>query len=159
MGDYEWHEVHRKKHRSVFQRLKFPNAGTSKADELAMISLSVYVSNFPSHLTVRDLWNICGNAGTLVDVYIAKHRNALGQMFGFCRYIKVANQTNGKPTPAMTLDGKPAHASPKVASNINMASSYVNVAKGFSSNECKTPKSAQEDIGMQIWNDSDSSLE
>ncbi|GKC35854.1 RNA-directed DNA polymerase, eukaryota, reverse transcriptase zinc-binding domain protein [Tanacetum coccineum] len=51
----------------------------------------MYVSNFPSHLTIRELWNICGKFGTLVDVYIAKRKNKLGQMFAFCRYIKVAN--------------------------------------------------------------------
>ncbi|GKB72076.1 RNA-directed DNA polymerase, eukaryota, partial [Tanacetum coccineum] len=40
---------------------------------------------------VRELWNICGKVGTLADVYIAKRKNKLGQMFGFCRYIKVSN--------------------------------------------------------------------
>ncbi|GJV99435.1 RNA-directed DNA polymerase, eukaryota, nucleotide-binding alpha-beta plait domain protein [Tanacetum coccineum] len=60
-------------------------------DDLAKISLTVYVSNFPSHFTIRELWNTCGKMGTLVDVYIAKHKNKLGQMFAFCRYIKVSN--------------------------------------------------------------------
>ncbi|GKF65986.1 RNA-directed DNA polymerase, eukaryota, partial [Tanacetum coccineum] len=78
MGVEDWQEVKRKNRRSVFHRLKFPNTGASKADDLAKISLSVYVSNFPSHLSVRELWNICGKAGTLADVYIANHKNALG---------------------------------------------------------------------------------
>nr|GFA60366.1 reverse transcriptase domain, reverse transcriptase zinc-binding domain protein [Tanacetum cinerariifolium] len=63
----------------------------SNVDDLVKISLSVYISNFPSHLTVRELWNICGKMGTLVDVYIAKRKNKLGQMFAFCHYIKVSN--------------------------------------------------------------------
>ncbi|GJR74302.1 RNA-directed DNA polymerase, eukaryota, reverse transcriptase zinc-binding domain protein [Tanacetum coccineum] len=89
MGDIEWIEVRRKKQGSVFNRLKFPQQ--SMADDLAKISFSVYVSNLPSHLTVREIWNICGKKGTLADVFIAKHKNKLGQMFGFCRFIKVTN--------------------------------------------------------------------
>ncbi|GKA04369.1 RNA-directed DNA polymerase, eukaryota, reverse transcriptase zinc-binding domain protein [Tanacetum coccineum] len=91
MGDSEWHKVTQKKHRSVFKRLKFPQLKTSMVDDLANISLSIYVSNFPSHLTIHELWNICSKRGTLVDVYIAKHKNKLGQMFAFCRYIKVSS--------------------------------------------------------------------
>nr|GEZ61331.1 RNA-directed DNA polymerase, eukaryota [Tanacetum cinerariifolium] len=140
MGDDNWQEVKRKKHRSVFQRLKFSNTSSNNVDDLAKISTSMYVSNFPSHLIVRELWNLCGKAGTLVDVYIAKHGNALGQMFGFCRFIKVSNQDSlinslssiwigklrlyanvarfnrrsyGKPSHARAQVGKPTHASPK----------------------------------------------
>ncbi|GKA29643.1 RNA-directed DNA polymerase, eukaryota [Tanacetum coccineum] len=91
MGDSDWMEVSRKKRRSVFDRLNYPHAKTSNADDLAKISLSVYVSNFPSHLTKRELWNICGKLGTLADVFIAGQKNKLGQMYAFCRYIKVAN--------------------------------------------------------------------
>ncbi|GJY77506.1 reverse transcriptase domain, reverse transcriptase zinc-binding domain protein [Tanacetum coccineum] len=90
MGEGEWTEVRRKNRNSVFNRLKFPQH--SNRDELSKISLTVYVSNFPSHLTVRELWNICGKKGTLADVFIAKHKNKLRQMFGFCRFIKVSNQ-------------------------------------------------------------------
>ncbi|PWA98179.1 hypothetical protein CTI12_AA021490 [Artemisia annua] len=94
MGDNDWIEV-RKKHRgSMFSRLQVPQPNSALMDDLAKISLSVYVSNFPSHLTVRELWNICGKKGTIADVFIAKHRNKLGQMFGFCRFIKVSNSEN-----------------------------------------------------------------
>ncbi|GJW41145.1 putative RNA-directed DNA polymerase, eukaryota, reverse transcriptase zinc-binding domain protein [Tanacetum coccineum] len=91
MGDSEWKEVTRKKSQSVFTRLKFPSNKVSMVDDLSKISLTVYVSNFPSHLTVRELWNICGKAGTLVDVYIANRKNKFGQMFAFYRFIKVLN--------------------------------------------------------------------
>ncbi|GKD61824.1 RNA-directed DNA polymerase, eukaryota, partial [Tanacetum coccineum] len=91
MGVSDWKEVVRKKHRSVFDRLKFPQ---SSVDDLAKISLTVYVSNFPSHFKIRELWNRCGKIGTLVDVYIAKHKNKLGQMFAFCRYIKIDEVIN-----------------------------------------------------------------
>nr|GEV82385.1 Gag-Pol polyprotein [Tanacetum cinerariifolium] len=39
---------------------------------------------------MRELWNICGKKGTLVDVFIANRKNKLGQIFAFCRFIKVA---------------------------------------------------------------------
>ena len=91
MGDSDWQVVNRKKRRSVFERLKPSQTQRSNVDDLTKISLSVYVSNFPSHLTERELWNICGKMGALADVYIAKRKNQLGQMFAFCRYIKVSN--------------------------------------------------------------------
>ncbi|GJX08097.1 reverse transcriptase domain, reverse transcriptase zinc-binding domain protein [Tanacetum coccineum] len=75
--------------RSMFERLKPSQTRKSNVDDLAKISLTVYVSNFPSHLTIRELRNICSKYGTIVDVYIAKRKNKLRQMFAFCRYIKV----------------------------------------------------------------------
>ncbi|GKE43171.1 RNA-directed DNA polymerase, eukaryota, partial [Tanacetum coccineum] len=87
MGDDDCIEVRRKNRGSVFNRLSPPIK--SSADDLAKVSTSVYISNFSSHLTVRELWNICGKKGTLADVFIANHKNKMGQMFGFCRFIKV----------------------------------------------------------------------
>lgn len=75
----------------MFKRLNPSQSQKPNLHALAKISLSVYISNYPSHLTVRELWNICGKSGTLVDVFIAKQRNKLCQMFAFCRYIKVSN--------------------------------------------------------------------
>ncbi|GJT19889.1 RNA-directed DNA polymerase, eukaryota, reverse transcriptase zinc-binding domain protein [Tanacetum coccineum] len=75
----------------MFDRLNYSHAMTSNADDTAKISLSVYVSNFPSHLTIHELWNICGKIGTLVDVFIANHKNKLGQTYAVSRYIKVEN--------------------------------------------------------------------
>lgn len=177
MGDYAWTEVRRKGHRSVFDRLEFPNSKRSVMDDLARISLSVYVSNFPSHLTVRELRNICGKAGTLVDVYIAKHKNALGQMFGFCRFIKVTNQDSlisslckiwigklrlfacvakhdrklgGKTSFSRVQNAKPVAPKAMPIPNAPLASSYVNAAKGQSKGEAKTFNSAHEGSGSHI---------
>ncbi|GKB81009.1 reverse transcriptase domain, reverse transcriptase zinc-binding domain protein, partial [Tanacetum coccineum] len=130
MGDSEWQEVTRKKSSSVFHRLKFPSNKVSMVDDLAKISLTVYVSNFPSHLTVRELWNICGKAGTLVDVYIANRKNNLGQMFAFCRFIKVSPYFKKVVSRAYV-----PKVAPQAINNVskgsfcNNASSYVNVAK------------------------------
>ncbi|GJY46340.1 putative RNA-directed DNA polymerase, eukaryota, reverse transcriptase zinc-binding domain protein [Tanacetum coccineum] len=80
MGNDDWQEVTYKKRRSVFNRL-----GNT---------INVYVSNFPSHLYVRELSNICGKKGTIGDVYIAKHKNKYGQMFGFCRFSGIESLEN-----------------------------------------------------------------
>ncbi|GKE66763.1 reverse transcriptase domain, reverse transcriptase zinc-binding domain protein, partial [Tanacetum coccineum] len=56
MEDSEWREVTRKKRRSVFERL----GNSSYRDAFyGNNTVAVYVSNFPSHLTVREIWNIC----------------------------------------------------------------------------------------------------
>ncbi|PWA72841.1 hypothetical protein CTI12_AA072720 [Artemisia annua] len=143
-------------------RMEFPNSKRSVMDDLARISLSVYVANFPSHLTIRELRNICGKAGTLVDVYIAKHKNALGQMFGFCRFIKLrlyaciakhdrklgckssfTRVQNAKPVAPVASKSMPVP-------NASLASSYVNVAKGQSKGEAKAFNSAHEGSGSHI---------
>ncbi|GJY97792.1 RNA-directed DNA polymerase, eukaryota, reverse transcriptase zinc-binding domain protein [Tanacetum coccineum] len=176
MGDNEWIEVRRKNCGSVFNRLQFPHSKPSMMNDLAKVSLSVYVSNFPSHLTVREIWNICSKAGTLVDVYIAKHKNSLGQMFGFCRYIKVSNHDSlinslckiwigklrlyanvarfgkklgNKPTFSRAQVVKPAII-PRTNPKATMASSFVNVARGSSNGEAKSPNTVHEGTGSHI---------
>ncbi|GJU26203.1 RNA-directed DNA polymerase, eukaryota, reverse transcriptase zinc-binding domain protein [Tanacetum coccineum] len=91
MGDSEWREVTRRKRRLVFDRLGNHSNKTDTWKIHGKNTIAVYVSNFPSHLTVRELWNICGKKGNIVDVYIAKHKNKLGQMFGFCRFNGIDN--------------------------------------------------------------------
>ncbi|GJZ84430.1 reverse transcriptase domain, reverse transcriptase zinc-binding domain protein [Tanacetum coccineum] len=55
LNDNDWQEVNRKNRRSVFDRLKPSLSQKSNVDDLAKISLSVYVSNFLSHLTIGKL--------------------------------------------------------------------------------------------------------
>ncbi|GKE04646.1 reverse transcriptase domain, reverse transcriptase zinc-binding domain protein [Tanacetum coccineum] len=92
MEDSEWHEVKRRKNRSVFDRLGSPLNRNYKPIEFGKEIVSVYVSNFPSHLTVRELTNICGKMGKIANVYVSKRKNKLGQMFAFCRYNKIDNK-------------------------------------------------------------------
>nr|GEV76473.1 putative RNA-directed DNA polymerase, eukaryota, reverse transcriptase zinc-binding domain protein [Tanacetum cinerariifolium] len=109
MGDDDWIEVRRKNHGSVFNKLSPPIK--SSADDLAKVSTLVYISNFPSHLTVRELWNICEKKGTLADVFIANHKNKMGDPFGLASLI---NKTF-KKVPIGQFDtpefppGKPDH--------------------------------------------------
>ncbi|GKD60866.1 RNA-directed DNA polymerase, eukaryota, reverse transcriptase zinc-binding domain protein, partial [Tanacetum coccineum] len=56
---------------------------------LARLSCNVYVINFPSHFTVRELRNVCERFGIVSDVFIAKKLSKLGKLFGFVRYLKV----------------------------------------------------------------------
>nr|GEV55065.1 hypothetical protein [Tanacetum cinerariifolium] len=89
MKDSEWREVTRRKRHSVFERL----GNSSYRDAFhGNNTIFVYVSKFPSHLTMRELWTICGKKGNIVDVYIAKHKNKLGEMFAFCRLTGIGNK-------------------------------------------------------------------
>nr|GEY33865.1 hypothetical protein [Tanacetum cinerariifolium] len=98
-------------------------------------------------------------------------------MFGFCCYIKVSNQESlinllsnvwigklqlyanvarfdrkldGKPPHARVQVVKHAHASPKITPKTKMASSYVNVARGSSNCESKTPNTVHEGAGTNM---------
>ncbi|GJR98227.1 RNA-directed DNA polymerase, eukaryota, reverse transcriptase zinc-binding domain protein [Tanacetum coccineum] len=151
MGDGDWQEVTRKKRRSVFDRLGFS----------ASNSINVYVSNFPSHLTVRELSNICGKKGKIADVFIANHKNKLGQMFGFCRFNGVDNSQNlidslngvwigklrlhaniarfdkkeGFRPPQANVKKFVTTASTSIKRGDNSSHSFVNVVKGVSNGE------------------------
>jgi len=51
-----------------------------------------YVTNFPDQLPLfrlRQAFEVCD---ILTDIYIARHRNARGQEFGFIRYVNVKNK-------------------------------------------------------------------
>lgn len=53
---------------------------------------SFYVTNFPDNMSLfrlRQAFEVCK---ILSDVFIARHRNARGQEFGFVRYMKVKNK-------------------------------------------------------------------
>ncbi|GJY07726.1 RNA-directed DNA polymerase, eukaryota [Tanacetum coccineum] len=47
----------------------------SKEDLTGKISKTVFVTNFPDHITARDLWNVCTAYGKVVDVYIPLKRS------------------------------------------------------------------------------------
>ena len=72
----------------MFHRLGQQHAKPNDEDLLEKISITIYVANFPSHLSVRELWNICSRAGIVADVFIGRSKNKQGQMFAFVRYTK-----------------------------------------------------------------------
>nr|GEY34903.1 RNA-directed DNA polymerase, eukaryota [Tanacetum cinerariifolium] len=78
MGTDDWQEVTRKK------------AGIrSKEDELAKISTSIYVTNFPGSTSAKELFQLCKTYGHVVDSYIPLKRSNSGKRFGFVRFINV----------------------------------------------------------------------
>nr|GEW66114.1 RNA-directed DNA polymerase, eukaryota [Tanacetum cinerariifolium] len=67
------------------------NSHRSKEDLTQKISKSFFVTNFPDHISARDLWRTCKAYGTVVDVYIPYKKSKAGKRFAFVRFIKVKN--------------------------------------------------------------------
>ncbi|GJX19406.1 RNA-directed DNA polymerase, eukaryota [Tanacetum coccineum] len=94
----------------------------SKADQTMRVSISVYVSNFPDGSTSKDLWKVCNDYGTLVDVFIPNKKSKvgndlhlLGKSSCFSRVLLTSIIVSGQPpmgvygpsissSPAMMLD-------------------------------------------------------
>ncbi|GJS32565.1 RNA-directed DNA polymerase, eukaryota [Tanacetum coccineum] len=67
------------------------NSLQSKFDQTSKISKSVFTSNFPDGCNHRDLWKVCNDYGTVVDVFIPNKKSKSGKRFAFVRLIKVSN--------------------------------------------------------------------
>ncbi|GKC84592.1 RNA-directed DNA polymerase, eukaryota, nucleotide-binding alpha-beta plait domain protein [Tanacetum coccineum] len=63
----------------------------SKEDQTRKISKSIFVTNFPDHIRAQDLWNVCNDYGSVVDVYVPFKKSKAGKRFAFIRFIKVFN--------------------------------------------------------------------
>nr|GEX33925.1 hypothetical protein [Tanacetum cinerariifolium] len=55
------------------------------------LSCNIFITNFPSHLSVKELWSTCAQQGTVTDVYIPKKVSKQGKSFAFARFIKVTD--------------------------------------------------------------------
>ncbi|GKF75003.1 nucleotide-binding alpha-beta plait domain-containing protein [Tanacetum coccineum] len=80
MGIDDWHEVSRKKH-----------SYRSYEDDVAKISISIYVSNLPETFSANDLFHACNKYGHVVDSFIPLKRSKEGKRFGFVKFINVFN--------------------------------------------------------------------
>nr|GEX43140.1 hypothetical protein [Tanacetum cinerariifolium] len=67
------------------------NSLQSKFDQASRISKSVFVYNFPEGCTPKDLWKVCNDYGTVVNVFIPNKKSKAGKHFAFVRFIKVIN--------------------------------------------------------------------
>ncbi|GJZ60775.1 RNA-directed DNA polymerase, eukaryota [Tanacetum coccineum] len=76
----------------------------SKEDQIQSISQSIFVTNFPDHVTARDLWKVCKDYGVVVDAFIPYKKS----------------KTKCKPSA-------PSH--PTNANERNLPSSYVSILK------------------------------
>nr|GEV77981.1 RNA-directed DNA polymerase, eukaryota [Tanacetum cinerariifolium] len=65
------------------------NFHNSYENQTQKISKSVFVINFPEDSTACDLWKVCSDYGTVVDVFIPFKRSKSGKRFAFVRFIKV----------------------------------------------------------------------
>ncbi|GJT56234.1 RNA-directed DNA polymerase, eukaryota, nucleotide-binding alpha-beta plait domain protein [Tanacetum coccineum] len=73
MGDFKW------KSQQSFE------------DQTSRVSKSVYVTNFLESSTAKDLWKVCNDYGTAVDVFIPFKKSKACKHFAFVRFIKVHN--------------------------------------------------------------------
>nr|GEZ79678.1 RNA-directed DNA polymerase, eukaryota [Tanacetum cinerariifolium] len=63
----------------------------------------------------------------------------IGKLHLYANVARFNRRSDGKPSHARAQVGKPTHVSPKVNSNVNIATSYVNVARGSSIDQSSTP--------------------
>ncbi|GKD69242.1 RNA-directed DNA polymerase, eukaryota [Tanacetum coccineum] len=61
----------------------------SNGSLLERLSCNIFITNFSSHLTAKELWNSCTQHGTVLDVYIPKKLSKQGKPFSFARFNKV----------------------------------------------------------------------
>nr|GEW53647.1 RNA-directed DNA polymerase, eukaryota, nucleotide-binding alpha-beta plait domain protein [Tanacetum cinerariifolium] len=113
---------------------------------------SVFVTNFPEDSIARDLWKVCSNYGTVVDVFIPFKRSKSGKCFAFVHFLKVINlerlvsnlctiwigryhlHTNNvrfeRPQkPNCSIPRGPNHSTPKETNIENSKKSFVSVLK------------------------------
>nr|GEU55925.1 hypothetical protein [Tanacetum cinerariifolium] len=89
------------------------NPHHSKEDQTSQISKSVFITNFPEGSTAKDLWKVCNDYGTVVDVFIPfkkskagdKHRGSVKS--SFASVLKEGNKVHASPVniePTLVLD-------------------------------------------------------
>nr|GEU58684.1 RNA-directed DNA polymerase, eukaryota, reverse transcriptase zinc-binding domain protein [Tanacetum cinerariifolium] len=61
----------------------------TKEDDVARISTSIFITNFPETCSAKDLFNTCKQYGHVVDAFIPFKRSKAGKRFGFVRSINV----------------------------------------------------------------------
>ncbi|GJW95793.1 RNA-directed DNA polymerase, eukaryota [Tanacetum coccineum] len=64
----------------------------TKEDDVARISMSVYITNFPESVSAKELFHACKQYGHVVDSFIPTKRSKNGKRFGFVRFINVFNE-------------------------------------------------------------------
>ncbi|GJW23891.1 RNA-directed DNA polymerase, eukaryota [Tanacetum coccineum] len=61
-------------------------------DDVAKISTSVFITNFPESCSAKDLFQSCKQYGHIVNTFITTKRSKTGKRFGFVRFINVFNE-------------------------------------------------------------------
>nr|GEY79565.1 nucleotide-binding alpha-beta plait domain-containing protein [Tanacetum cinerariifolium] len=68
----------------------------TKEEDVAKISTSIFVTNFPESFSAKDLFQSCKQYGHVVDTFIPNKRSKADKRFGFVRFINVFNDERGK---------------------------------------------------------------
>ncbi|GJR86344.1 zinc finger CCCH domain-containing protein 19 [Tanacetum coccineum] len=71
-----------------------PTSQHLNSKNLHHISITIFVTNFPTTVSSKDLWKLCDRQGVVADVYIARKLSKSGRRFGFVRFIKNPDQAN-----------------------------------------------------------------
>nr|GEZ27489.1 RNA-directed DNA polymerase, eukaryota [Tanacetum cinerariifolium] len=61
----------------------------TKEDDVAKISTSIFVTNFPESFSAKDLFQSCKQYGHVVDTFIPNKRSKADKRFGFVWFINV----------------------------------------------------------------------
>ncbi|PWA67088.1 hypothetical protein CTI12_AA319520 [Artemisia annua] len=61
----------------------------TKEDDVARISTSIFITNFPEATSAKELFIACSQYGHVVDSFIPTKRSRAGKRFGFVRFINV----------------------------------------------------------------------
>ncbi|CAI9292831.1 unnamed protein product [Lactuca saligna] len=56
-------------------------------------AVSIYITNFPPNMESQDLWKMCGEVGTVSDVYLGRKLSKLGKRFAFVRFLRVQDES------------------------------------------------------------------
>nr|GEY05443.1 folylpolyglutamate synthase-like [Tanacetum cinerariifolium] len=68
----------------------------TKEDDVAKISTSIFVTNFPEPFPAKDLFQSCKQYGHVVNTFIPNKRSKADKRFGFVRFINVFNDESFK---------------------------------------------------------------
>nr|GEY67094.1 hypothetical protein [Tanacetum cinerariifolium] len=71
----------------------------SNASLLERLSYNIFIANFPTSVSAKDLWSTCKQFGTVMDVYIPLKLSKLGKRFAFAR-LKRDDTSHPVPKPS-----------------------------------------------------------
>nr|GEU94968.1 hypothetical protein CTI12_AA135620 [Tanacetum cinerariifolium] len=63
----------------------------SNASMLERLSCNIFITNFPTYFSSKDLWNTWSKFGTVLDVYIPNKVSKQGKRYDFARIKKVSH--------------------------------------------------------------------
>nr|GEX13663.1 RNA-directed DNA polymerase, eukaryota [Tanacetum cinerariifolium] len=74
-------------------------------DDVARISTSVYIMNFPESMSAKKLFHACSQYGHVVDSFIPTKKSKNGKRFGFVRFINANFARFQRPAAKKDGDG------------------------------------------------------